>query len=257
VLAGLAEGRPFLRDLIRFSGSITNGDFGEGWSLPWAYQWHLEHGVMIVLVAGIVLTAVSPTTRRAGLVWLMALAAIYGGLVVGSNVLQRFVVYDRLARQLFPFMCLAAAPGLAALNRRWVVYAAVGVLFAMNYWSLATLRFPREIVREAIERYGAANIGLATTFPAAIDATSPLFLPPEVQPRAEEQARRYLIVNPRDIWIEGAAEVSPLPAGTIIETFVHPRQLPPLQYHGYRPEIRALMRASRASIIVVDTGRRP
>jgi hypothetical protein len=36
VAAGYAEGQPFLEKLHRFSQTAVNGDFSEGWSLPWA-----------------------------------------------------------------------------------------------------------------------------------------------------------------------------------------------------------------------------
>jgi hypothetical protein len=85
----------------------------------------------------------------------------------------------------------------------------------------------------------------------------PIFLPLR-EDRAENpvRARRYVLLNAKDIWVpEGASETTPPPAGKVLLTVRHPRQLPALQYHGYRPEEREFLRSIDLSIKLVDTAR--
>jgi hypothetical protein len=78
----LRDARPFYQALSGFAGTVTQGEYAEGWSFPWEYLWQAEHGLL---------------------------------LAVGSTGLHTFVVYGRLARQLVAFLCLLGAYGVAAL----------------------------------------------------------------------------------------------------------------------------------------------
>ncbi|HKT81408.1 MAG TPA: hypothetical protein VJP86_14380, partial [Vicinamibacterales bacterium] len=106
---------PLLDALEAFSRNVTHGDFAEGWTLTWKSLLTIDGPVMMVSLAGCALVFVFAASRSSrsqrGLVWLAAAALIALGLGISSNVLHRFVVYDRLARQLVPFLCLASAAG--------------------------------------------------------------------------------------------------------------------------------------------------
>ena len=267
IAAGYSSGRPFVQAVERFSRSAVNGDFSEGWSLPWAYLWHAEHFFLIVYVLGMLAALVHGIRRRNQdnrLMWLSAAVVVYLGLVVGSNLLHRWVVYDRLARQMLPFACLAAAAGIAHLgNGRLMrgipalaLYVVFTVLFTMNVAPLMAQRYPREIARDAIRQYGAANVRLETIVAHSDDATVPIFLPLQAD-RADSPAaaRRYVLLNAKDIWVpDGASKAASPPAGTVLFAVRHPRQLPIMQYHGYRPEERAFLRSIDLSIKLIDTG---
>jgi hypothetical protein len=194
VTASVAAGVPLFTNAVQFASEVTNGGFDEGWLLPWQYLWSADGGVALVYLLGVV-ALVSGLNRspdgvtRRGLFWLAGAAALYGCLVVGSNVLQRFAVYDRLARQLVPFLCLAAAAGLIRITTRWrmtphavAIEAAtmilVAIAFTFSARPLFEQRYPREIVWDAIAQYGAANIRLATTVADSVDTTVDAFLPP-------------------------------------------------------------------------------
>jgi hypothetical protein len=245
--------RPLLPAARRFAASVTHGQFVEGWSLPWAFFWHAEGLVLVIVLAGIVLSLRGPGR---GPKWAAVAAALYMGLVLGSNVFHRFVVYDRLARPMWPFMCLAAAAGIAAAaDGRWLagrraygLCAVVLGLFVMNSTPLFTQRYPREIVHEVLARYGAAQVGFDMTLQHAVDNSSGFLVPAEVP----DTPKRYVLVNARDIWFEGEPGRKPLPAGRVVATWRHPRQLPLLQYHGYTPAQRAFMRSEDASIRLID-----
>ncbi len=188
VMAGRLTGRPFLEATQRFSRSAVNGDFSEGWSLPWEYLWQTEHALLFVYAFGVVtltMLLVRQKDAKHGATWLAAAGAVYLGLIMGSNVLHRFVVYDRLARQMLPFICLAAAAGLARLkNGRLLngvpalaLYGAITVIFVLNAVPLATQRYPRDVALEAVRQFGADNVRLDMTVLHSDVATEPVFLP--------------------------------------------------------------------------------
>ncbi len=256
------RGRQLLEATLRFSKTVTHGDYGEGWSLPWAFFWHAEHALLLLVLTGAGIGAIVARSRRARL-WTAAAALIYLGLVAGSNVLHRFVVYDRLARQMWPFLCVAAAAGLASWSggrylrgpRGRLLYGLIGLLFVFNAWPVATLRYPREIVGGVVAQYGRADLAFDTTLLGTVDSTSAMFLPLENDDRQRTGAR-YLLVNARDIWIEGPPGIKPQPAGMIIATWRHPRQLKLLQYHGYSADQRRFLREHDVAIRLIDTAAR-
>jgi hypothetical protein len=263
--AGHVAGRPFLEATGRFSQSAVNGDFSEGWSLPWEYFWHTEHALLLVYAIGTIASAAYVVRwKRAkqgaehDATWLAAGVAMYLGLIVASDVLHRFVVYDRLARQMLPFICLTAAAGLARLKNgrllsgvpALVLYGAITVIFVLNATPLVMQQYPRDIALEAVRRYGADNIRLEMTVLHSDVATEPVFLP--FAP--EGPTKRYVLVNAKDIWVpEGASEAVPPPPGTVLFSTGHPRALRSLQYHGYRSAERAFLRSVDVSITLIDT----
>src|SRR5262249_9115209 len=79
ILLAVARGSDFPVRLFNFSGTVTQGDFSEGWSLPWAYLWHAEHGLLLAWTLGtpaVLLPVGRPgrdaSARARGLMWLGA-----------------------------------------------------------------------------------------------------------------------------------------------------------------------------------------
>ena len=102
-----------------FGAQVTQGDYQEGWRLPFEYLWHAEHGLLILWLASLAWclatvrrSAASPRVR----VGLAGLLIAFATLAISSTLLHMFVVYGRLARQLVPFFCLLTA---FALGRIW------------------------------------------------------------------------------------------------------------------------------------------
>lgn len=115
-------GRSLLADYLAFARTVTQGSFAEGWSLPFAYLWHAEHGIAVLWFACLVLAAMS--VRSSPLRSKLAVAGVlcvYGLLVLLSVVAGVFVVYGRTARQLVPLLCLVTAEQLRrASNLGWL-----------------------------------------------------------------------------------------------------------------------------------------
>ena len=83
------------RWLRAFAGTIKQGDFSEGWRLPFVYLWHAEHALLIALTVtlGTCLwrfrEAIHTRLTRAGLV---GAVCVYSSLAISSTILHRFVV---------------------------------------------------------------------------------------------------------------------------------------------------------------------
>ena len=259
VAASSLRNRPLLQLSRRFAATVTHGEYAEGWSLPWAFFWQAEGVVLMIALAGIGLLLWRPTAR--GLRWAATAAAIYAGLVVGSDLLHRFVVYDRLARPMWPFMCLAAAAGFAAVDEgRWLAgrrafwpYGIVLGLFLINSAPLFTQRYPRDVVLEVLARYGPDAVAYDTGLQHTFDSTSGFFFPADVP----APGKRYVLVNARDIWFEGEPGVKHVAEGRVIASWRHPRQLRFMQYHGYTPAERRFMRSTDVSMRLIDRGAPP
>lgn len=266
VALGRMRGIPTLETWIQLSRQATNGEFSSGASLPWAFLWHAEHALLAIWLLGLAAAIwQARATRGAGrraLLWSGMGAGLYLLLILGSNVLERFVVYDRTARLLVPFLCLASAVGIAPLVARanlQVRCALILILIiqtGLNFGEALSERFPRDIAQWAVRTLGPGQVQFQTTLGEAQPVTT-LFLPPiESAPTA-----RYVLVNPTDIWAEdedgkaalGAVPLRLRPTGNVLLRLPHPRQRPLHQYHGYTTGFREWLRSEDISVSLVDT----
>jgi hypothetical protein len=213
-----ALGGDLARRWFAFSRTVSQGDYGEGWSLPLAYLWHAEHLIALLWAAAVVWAAVriARGDRRAALlVGVAGIAVVYAGLVGSSVALRKTVVYGRLARQLVPFACVLTA---LMLDRLWSVrraaaqalLAAAAVQAALNFRAPLTQVFPAEFRR------------LAAGVPS----------PPGRERRLLYAEHIYPVPAPPPPGCEGAELLSR----------PHPLQYRPYQYEGYTPPERAALR---------------
>ena len=238
----------FLYVLLGSSTLISQGEFHEGWSLPWKYLWHAEHGLLIaLLVLGAAAVAENPTVpirkkdrQRAGLMLAMA-GGIYFSLAILSVSLHIFVLYGRLARQVVPFLVIAASPALAAVFRRRIHmgYLTVFLLLAQACFNLAqplTQKFPYDIKRETQRSYGDIRRMISVTGPEVKPAPNESCLDPSL-----------LLINAEYLYpMIGVAES--LPKGRILFEVLHPIMYFPYQYEGLRSEEREIARSLDISI---------
>lgn len=250
IAVSVARGMPFIESMSQFATTVTQGNFDEGWRLPWAYLWHAEHGLLLVwlLGAGVVIWLAArgePAARQRGLLWLGAAAGMYALLVGGANGLERFVVYGRLARQMVPFLCLATACAVARLGEvraragvAWLLGAVVLAQAAFNFAQPLAQRFPADVQREVLGTYG--PVLQATTINGAWLA--------EQVPGANQ---RYVLLNTQHLY--PVLGPQPAPDGTVLLRTTHPLQFIPYLYEGYNPEERAILRSTDISMRLIDT----
>lgn len=217
----------------KFSGTIVQGDFGQGYRLVAAYFWAAEGPAFLLWVA-----AAAYATRR---VWrdlrgpralapawylsVAGLAMILGGLLLMSDVVHKFVVYGRLARQLVPFCCVAGGLALAewrsgVRRARLCAGLAIAGLALNGAWHLApalTQMFPDEF-----RRLGKARLASA--------------------PAIEPGQTYYRFVNVDHYLFE--PEVLPVPPEATLLARRHPYEFAPYLYEGITAQQRAVRRAT-------------
>jgi dolichyl-phosphate-mannose-protein mannosyltransferase len=219
----LAFGGYVLARFILYSGSINQGSFQEGWSLPFEYLWHAEHLLLVLWLASIVwaLSRLDATARIG--VGLFGALFIYAMLVVSSIGLYKFVVYGRMARQLVPFFCLITAAVMSSLWRSSrgsfrsaaAVIVSVAVVQALlNFWRPLVQSFPADFIARyrpsatiAAQYEGLIWLNAEHLYPGP----DPVTLPPHYVTLAEAR---------------------------------HPLEFLPYQYEGFTPEARAALRSS-------------
>ncbi|MCC6500020.1 MAG: hypothetical protein IT313_07100 [Anaerolineales bacterium] len=157
ILAALA-GTDLLTEYRSFSATVSQGQFDEGWSLPFEYFWRSEHWLFILLV---LLSAIAVLSSRGNdktvTLWASAAVFIYLCLLIPSVFLHSFVVYGRLARQALPCLILLSAGGFEQLKQSFslndklqkALLVAVIVQAAWNYHASFALVYPREFARQA------------------------------------------------------------------------------------------------------------
>ena len=221
-------GGDLLHQFIRFSNSVTQGEFSEGGTLPIAYLWHAEHLLLPLWVVafGFSLWAMikGASTARSTL-GVAGILFIYGFMVLTSVGLHKFVVYGRLVRQLVPFFCLMTAYQLQHLRgvhvgvrRAFPILCIVLALqAAFNFRSPLQQVFPSDFIRKADKTAEALGDGR----------------------EAHLLFARHLYPVP---------EEAPLPPHEVILRARHPVQFLPYQYEGYTPEERSALRSTDISM---------
>jgi hypothetical protein len=247
-----------LERMRAFSETITHGAYEEGWRLPWEYLWHAEHALLLVWVLGatgvLILTLREGAgLHRRGLVALGLALGTYASLVLASTVLHRFVVYGRLARQLAPFLCLAAAHAAWCVGARWpsrLGAVASGLALAANtalsFAPVFAQRFPVEVRREVARERG--------PFDEEFTLEGSIVLIQGTVPELH-RGSRWVLVNARPLFaIRGIRED---PSGRVVFETPHPLAWPPAIFEGYSPEERAILRRAPPMIRLLDRGHRP
>lgn len=222
------------QQITGYASAVDQGTLSEGWSLPWEFLWHAEHGLLLLWGAGVV--SYVWRARRAPIASLrpdvLGLVLIYGALVAFSVVLGMFVVYGRLARQLVPFLSLITAHEMARGSG----------------------------LRKAVTIPAAAFLAAAVVAQAAFNFQTPLH---QVFPSTFQNESERLVQGKEPdqlVWVNlGRLYPRPQPpqlpsAYKEVAAAAHPLAYLPYQYEGWKPEERAVLRASdlRMRLVVID-----
>lgn len=242
----IADGAFYWSTLSAFSGSVLQGLFAEGWSLPWEYFWHSEDwlglavagGVLFALVRAVRPGADAPRLRR----WLLLLGAAYLLPVITSVCLEKFVVYARTSRPLVPLLCLLSGYAFHALAR-WrprlspvlAVLVVAGALahFAPHFGRI----FPRDVEARVLQQYGMTKRWLSLTGCIYL----PLTLP--------GQRPGLVLVNAQ--YLYPVRDYRGYPSGLVLFSVEHPLAYLPYQYEAHTPRERALLRGHKLAIKLI------
>jgi hypothetical protein len=100
-----------LASYAQFSASIDQGDFSEGHLVFFDYLWQAERLTALLWLGSLMLfpfllRRATAEDRRRGWLWVGILVGMGSMLILGSDALDKFVVYGRLVRQVVPFCAL-------------------------------------------------------------------------------------------------------------------------------------------------------
>jgi hypothetical protein len=185
---------------------------------------------------------IDPTAR----IGLAGVLFIYLCLVIPSNLTHSFVVYGRLARQLMPFLVLAAADGLRFLDLlkpriQWLINILILFLFAQAAWNYHLsylLVYPREFASEVQTKYPDFEIS----------SKMMQFYAPSVC-----QDNGYLAANFH--YLYDLSQPVPQVYGKVLLRAAHPVNFLPYQYEGYSPEQRIYLRRQDYEMIFYSLDR--
>jgi hypothetical protein len=235
IVTMLSAGTDMISAYRLFASSITQGVFEEGWSIPFEYFWYTEYIIILILGALALLAVFGPFNEPRRYTWLWAggILFIYLCLVISSVVLEYFVVYARLARQLIPFLALLAAQGLTQMENRvthgqkvtQLIFVVIFIQAAWNFTAAYQISFPRDFAAEAQVRFPAFEFSSKRlAFGAPVIC----------------QHNGYLIENAK--FYVAPPEELPQVKGELLLSAPHPTNYQPYLYEGDPPDFRQAYR---------------
>lgn len=235
---------PFISGMRGFSGSITQGQFAEGWRLVWEYLWQTEKWLLIValLLIGLGLAQSGKNNKRL-LLWVGISAGLYVVLALVSTGLEMFVIYGRLARQLTPFLLLAAAASFMQIFKQRraknLAIATIGLVSFANLMLPYMLQYPYQFGQRAL-----TNIEQAQRTDTVRRHDFAYILPNSI-----DDASAYVLVNASFFYPINA--IGEPPQGDVIIEAAHPFEYPPYQYNGHELKSRQLLREQGLSMYLI------
>ncbi len=234
MLVERATGAPLLLSgMRRLAATVTDGYAPEGFSLPWAYLWHAEHGLLLGWIAAALFVILGRTEwdlgrRQTAVMWVMGATFIYLGLGFTSAVLHVFVVMGRQSRQLVPFLCLAGAAATVELLER-------------RGWSppIVATCTAALVIQAITSKYG------------PVDFDTSIQGPPLTHEHVDSE---WVLLNAQHLY-HARAPRPPLPAPLVeVMRFPHPLQFLPYQYEGFEPMERQVLRGNDIAMRLIDSG---
>ena len=246
-----------LTGLGSFSATVNQGDWQDGGLIPIWYAWASDRALVLVWVAW-ALSLLFRAIRRNPIhrvEWgCVVLATLLWTLwFVGSNALEKFVVYGRLTRPALPLLALGAAtwlaPHLAPSHRSAIPkLAGAGLLLiaAVNWWPAFRMQFPRETLSHLAATDQSFRVDLTYEGPG-------LHAPEQwTDPGAEHVFYNHRFLYPVVAW-------RPVPEnpGTMLWSAPHPASAPWNQYNGYTRKERTLLREHPPEMMLYYRGESP
>lgn len=259
--------RDFIAQYVRFSNTVTLGEFSEGWSLPFSYYWSAENGLFLLWMIACGYLGIRILKKEVSVLEIflaISVCYIYGALVISSVFLEKFVVYGRLVRQLTPFLCAILAAGFyyflyEKTNKKIyfsVFIALISVIGMRNINEVNNLTFPAEFIVNAhtdisAEHYVIVdyiNMGYARNTIRVGEHLAPAKLirqPPEI-----DQTYRYHIVNSNFIFfVPREIDTSKC---TLIRTAPNPINYKPFLFEGNTAEERLAIEQAQVQMQLWD-----
>lgn len=239
VLSGFYLGQDVIKTLRTFSNTITQGDLGYAFITVPQYFFATEGINSLIIGTGTVCVIYLLLIRkiRITLAWAVSTIVILSSVLIAtSDVFNKFAVYGRIARLIWPFTCICTAAVIRRAwteNRTWrwccgltlVIY---GLQVFLNFRTPLKQWFPKEFstyadqIIEENQRQGIDNLNVIHT---------------------------SFYFSPQNITKE------PLPITTVWSE-KHPQQWEPYLFEGFTRAERIELLSSPAEMSVVSLGSR-
>jgi hypothetical protein len=243
VASAKLAGINLLTEYATFAGTVNQGEFSEGWSLPFEYFWHTEHFLIFILGLLFFYSVFHVFKHREWdqLYWVTGVVFVYGSLLVFSVFFHSFVVLGRLARQMLPFLILLSAHGLAQFSvqkpsTRYVGMLILAFIVLQGFWNYGNsfmLSYPREFSTQAQVQYPDFEFSQKRM----------AFGAPTVC-----QYNGYIMENAK--YFLDAPETEADIQGTVLLAHSHPINFLPYQYEGYKPAQRQGFRRANLRMVL-------
>lgn len=214
-----------------FAGTISQGDFGEGWRVLAGYLWTAEGWLAVFLLAGMAV-AIWQVVRKTAPPQLGHGLAIVGLFWAGvwflSDVYPVFVVYGRIVRIIMPWACLVAGSVLACWLRarrpawKMVVAAGVVTLAAGNFRQPLQQVFPDRFIVQTQQAAAAQRL---------------------------KGHGAYRVLNAEHLW--GKKSFGTTQPHEVLRRESHPMQYGPYQYEGFSREQRRILAVNDCAMQLV------
>lgn len=151
-------GGDFLYHLQKFSSTIRGGSFSEGTYFHLIFLYHAEGLLLIVWLLCIVKATILIGRSRRAKFFLCTIGYLYAMWVIGSNIMESFVVYGRLVKQIVPLFCVLAGFILCRADKRLVVLVFLIAMynFSSKYWAMYNIVYD-DTFNETLEHYKSVN----------------------------------------------------------------------------------------------------
>ena len=242
-----AGGSQYWKIMRAFSGTVTQGVYTEGWSLPWAYLWDSEGclGAAVLVLIAYAWFRSSGDGRQPGprlAFGLTGAGLIYALMVLFSVALKIFVVYGRTVKPLVPFLCIAGGCALGQLvaERRTVRLmvatglVAGGFLMAIPHF---TFVFPRDVEVYVLKNFGNPK--------RTLSVSGSIYIPLEATVSRPELA----LVNDQVLY--PIKDYIGYPEGRTLFRVENVLNYRPFQYEGHTPRQRRILREQDISIRLI------
>ncbi|MCY4018050.1 MAG: hypothetical protein OXG39_01455 [Chloroflexi bacterium] len=241
-------------EAVKFSETVSQGEYFEGSIFPILYLGNVEAGVALVWMIGVIIAAgmlarqpQSPDLQHVRL-WLACLIILYLLMVLFSAGLQMFVVYGRIARTLVPFLVMLSAfvftPWLMSRGKKAfaVFVGVISILALANFVPAIRQEYFIEIARRARLDYGEVSYETMLRHPAL-----PFGVYGEENPLV-----RYKLLNAG--YYYPITEPTDLLQGKVLMQVAHPFNHRPWQYEGMTREMRDIVNRDEFYIWLIDKG---
>lgn len=265
----------YFDELLKFSRTAVQGDFSEGFKIPFIYLFYAEYHLSLVFTLGIFVflfhIAINGKKTVENYLWALVIVMIYMVLFFQSTIMNSMVVYGRTVRQMIPFICLVSAQGLIFITARLsdrlpflrVNYFAIIVCFVCltaipNFITPFMQWFPRDVIREVSKIHKQIEFQNTIDFPL-----NGIFDRLDQPPFSNYTNGSYLTLNsqiellkkPLLLNVNYFYPIAPKTNtfnGKLIWQTPHPAQYKPYQYEGYTPYERFLLKSINISIQLLD-----